>query len=173
MTFKTNIGNGLIAVGGAIGAKSGVLLASATNFDSLHQGYQLVGFTVPNWLGIVFYILFLVFGAVASLNQSTPVDDKFKRPYLKPFYSLVFGISITLFVIPLLYEGVTIWHLILPALFCSAIGAVVIYYVIAFFTSEKLWGMMQDQGFGVVGDLLAMFFDRLKAGFKGFFGGDK
>lgn len=175
MTIRATIGNAVIATGGYVATKAAALSTTNTLTDSaastdiaaptgvyllqLSDPYVLVGFTVPNWLGIVFFVLALICGTVAGMNQETAVDAKFKRAYLKPFYSLAFGILITLFVVPAFYPNITIWSLIVPAAFSSAIGSVVIYFVIAFFTSERLWSVINTEAHGSAPELIKMFFD--------------
>lgn len=174
MSIKATLGNGLIAVGGYAGAKTAVLATATIEYSAqFNEPYSLVGFVVPNWFGLVFYILFLVFGTIASINQPTPVDDKFKHTFLKPLYSFFFGVMVTLFVLPIFYPDITIWALIMPAGFFAAIGSVVIYYVIAFFTSNRLWLMISEWGYKSIGEYLKGLPDRLRAAAKAFFGGDK
>lgn len=180
MSIKAYLGNGVVAVGGYVGAKTAVLAAAAPSQAAavgyaaqFHEPYSLVGLIVPNWLGAALYAAFLVLGAIFGANQETPVDKKFTRPYLKPVYSLVFGAAMTLFVMPLFYPDITIWGLIFPALFFSAIGAVVIYFVIAFFTSERLWLLVTEWGHGSIGEILADIGGRIKAALKAFTGGGK
>lgn len=188
MTIQSKVGNGLIVVGSYLGTKSAVLAATTTDTivttatvadTTVHYStqfstpYSLVGFAVPNWWGIVFYIAFLVIGAAFSINQTTPIDDKFKYPLMRPFYSLAFGTVMTLFVLPQFYEGITIWGLIWPALFFASIGAVVIYYVIDFFTSRKLWQIISDWGYKAVAEYLKGLPGRIRAAAKAFFGGEK
>lgn len=159
MTIRAVVGNAMIATGGYVATKAAALSAAeitppsvvdvvpttSVYMPQLVDTYLLVGFTVPNWLGIVFFIIALAGGTVVGMNQETPVDAKFKRAYLKPFYSLGFGILVTLFVVPHFYPDVTIWSLIVPAAFFTAIGSVVIYYVIAFFISERLWAVINTE----------------------------
>ncbi|MGP4950719.1 hypothetical protein ACTXGO_00900 [Psychrobacter sp. T6-1] len=188
MTIKTSLGNGLIVIGSYLGTKTAVLAATTNETipksteladttlqysTKFSDPYSLVGFVVPNWWGIVFYIAFLVIGSAFSINQKTPIDDKFKYPFMRPFYSLAFGSVMTLFVLPQFYEGITIWGLIWPALFCTSIGGVVIYYVIDFFTSRKLWAMISDWGYKAVAEYLKGLPSRIKAAIKAFAGGDK
>lgn len=179
MTFKTLIGNSMIFAGSYIGTKTAVLAATATEVTTVeymtqfNASYTLVGFVVPNWWSIVFYILFLIFGTIVGANQVTPVDDKFKYAFLKPFYSLAFGVLVTLFVLPQIYPDITLWALIVPAGFFSAIGAVIIYFVIAFFTSKKLWMMLSDWGYTYIAEYLTGLPSRIKAAIKAFAGGDK
>ena len=136
----------------------------------LADPYLLVGFTVPNWLGLVFFVIALICGTIAGMNQPTPVDAKFKRAYLKPFYSLGFGVLVTLFFVPHFYPDITIWSLIVPAAFCAAIGSVVIYYVIAFFTSEKLWAVINTEAHSSAPELLKIAFDWSKGVLRAIFG---
>lgn len=173
MTIRAAIGNAMIATGGYAATKSAALSSADMTTPStvevipttsvylfqLADPYLLVGFTVPNWLGIVFFVIALICGTIAGMNQETPVDAKFKRAYLKPFYSLAFGILITLFVVPAFYPDITIWSLIVPAAFCAAIGSVVIYYVIAFFTSERLWAVINTEAHSSAPELIKMVFD--------------
>ena len=179
MTVKNMIGNAMIFAGTYVGTKTAVLTSTATEVTTteymtqFNTMYSLVGFVVPNWWGIVFYVLFLVFGAIASANQATPVDDKFKYAFLKPFYSLAFGVLVTLFVLPIFYPEVTIWALIVPAGFFAAVGAVIIYYVIAFFTSNKLWQMLSDWGYKSIAEYLTGLPSRIKAALKAFAEDDK
>lgn len=176
MTIRAILGNAMIATGGYVATKTAALSAAdittpATSevlpktsvyLFQLADPYLLVGFTVPNWLGIVFFVIALVFGTIAGVNQKTPVDDKFKRAYLKPFYSLGFGILITLFVVPAFYPDITIWSLIVPAAFCAAIGSVVIYYVIAFFISEKLWAVINTEAHSSAPEMIRAVFGYFK-----------
>lgn len=176
MSIRAAIGNAIIATGGYAVTKSTALsLAditprsvvevvpkSNTYLFQLADPYILVGFTVPNWLGIVFFIIALVCGTVAGMNQPTPVDDKFKRAYLKPFYSLGFGILVTLFVVPHFYPDITIWSLIVPAAFFTAIGSVVIYYVIAFFISERLWSVINTEAHQSAPEIIKAIFNYFK-----------
>lgn len=173
MTIRASIGNAMIATGGYVATRAAALSTAdittpattevlpSTNVYLLQLAdpYLLVGFTVPNWLGIVFFIIALVFGTIAGMNQKTPVDAKFNRVYLKPFYSLAFGILITLFVVPAFYPDITIWGLIVPAAFSAAIGSVVIYYVIAFFTSERLWAVINTEAHSSAPELIKIVFD--------------
>lgn len=180
MTLRSTLGNSAVAIGGAIGAKAAVLTnaphVSAAPFGyaaQFHEPYSIVGLMVPNWLGVALYVAFLAMGAVFGANQKTAIDDKFTRPWLKPIYSLVFGVAMTLFVMPIFYPAVTIWGLIFPALFFAAIGAVVIYMVIAFFTSEKLWATVTEWGHGGVGEILAEVGARARDALKAIFGGGR
>lgn len=176
MTIRSIIGNSIIATGGYVATKAAALSAADITTPStmevlpptkvylfqLADPYLLVGFTVPNWLGIVFFIIALIFGTIAGMNQPTPVDDKFKRVYLKPFYSLSFGILITLFVVPAFYPDITIWSLIVPAGFFAAIGSVVIYYVISFFTSDKLWAVINTEAHSSAPEMIKAVFNYFK-----------
>ncbi len=180
MSVKTFLGNGVVAIGGYFGAKVAVLATTAPNVETamsyatqFNEPYSIVGLIVPNWIGAVLYVLFLVIGSIFGSNQQTPVDGKFKRAWLKPIYSLVFGSSMTLFVMPLIYPNITIWGLIFPALFFASIGAVAIYFVIAFFTSEKLWTLIEVWAHGGAGELLAEITRRSKNALKAIFGGSK
>lgn len=184
MTIRAMLGNAVVAVGGYAATKAGAL--SLSNIDAkpitelipetnvyllqLADPYLLVGFTVPNWLGIVFFLVALVCGTVAGMNQETPVDAKFKRSNLKPFYSLGFGILMTLFVVPQFYPDITIWSLIVPAGFFAAIGSVVIYYVIAFFTSEKLWNLINTEAHSSAPEIVKIVFDYFKGLLKAIVG---
>lgn len=184
MTIRAAIGNGIIATGGYVATKAAALSASnitppsavevvpTTNVYLLQLAdpYLLVGFTVPNWLGVVFFIIALICGTIAGMNQETPVDTKFKRTYLKPFYSLGFGILITLFVVPAFYPDITIWSLIVPAAFCAAIGSVVIYYVVAFFTSERLWAVINTEAHSSAPELIKIVFEWFKGVLKALIG---
>ena len=163
MPMKAIVGNAIIATGGYISTKSVALAATSgavpTYYIQLADPYMLVGFTVPNWLGVVFFIISLLFGTIASINQPTPVDIQFKHQFLKPFYSLGFGILMSLFVVPQFYPAITVWTLILPAFFFAAIGSVVIFYIIAFFKSEKLWSVITLEAHKSAPELIAIFFD--------------
>lgn len=184
MTIRSIIGNGIIATGGYVATKAAALSAADITTPStmevlpptkvylfqLADPYLLVGFTVPNWLGIVFFIIALIFGTIAGMNQPTPVDDKFKRVYLKPFYSLSFGILITLFVVPAFYPDITIWSLIVPAGFFAAIGSVVIYYVISFFTSDKLWAVINTEAHSSAPEMIKAVFNYFKGILLAFIG---
>lgn len=167
MSFKTVLGNAAVATAGV--AQSAAI-GYATQFN---EPYSVVGLIVPNWIGAMLYILFLVIGSIFGANQQTPVDGKFKKAWLKPIYSLVFGVSMTLFVMPLIYPNITIWGLILPALFFASIGAVAIYFIIAFFTSEKLWTLIDTWAHGGAGAVLAEITRRGKNAFNAIFGGGK
>ena len=176
MTIRAAFGNGAIAMSGYFATKAAALSASDITTPSvvdvvpknnvyllqLADPYLLVGFTVPNWLGIVFFVIALICGTIAGVNQKTPVDDKFKRAYLKPFYSLGFGILVTLFVVPTFYPDITIWGLIVPAAFFAAIGSVVIYYVIAFFISEKLWAVINTEAHSSAPEMIKAVFNYFK-----------
>ncbi|PKH81167.1 hypothetical protein [Psychrobacter sp. 4Bb] len=179
MTIRASIGNGIIATVGYVATKAAALSSVSTLADGaesatevsaptgvyllqLSDPYVLVGFTVPNWLGLVFFVIALICGTIAGVNQKTPVDDKFKRAYLKPFYSLGFGILVTLFVVPTFYPDITIWSLIVPAAFFAAIGSVVIYYVIAFFISEKLWAVINTEAHSSAPEMIKAIFSYLK-----------
>lgn len=176
MTIRAAFGNGIIAVGGYVATKAAALSAADITTPSvvevvpknnvylfqLADPYLLVGFTVPNWLGVVFFVIALIFGTIMGMNQPTPIDDKFKRAYLKPFYSLSFGILITLFIVPIFYPDITIWSLIVPAGFCAAIGSVVIYYVIAFFTGEKLWALINTEAHSSAPEMIKAVFGYFK-----------
>lgn len=184
MTIRAIIGNGIIATGGYVATKAAALSAADITTPStmevlpptkvylfqLADPYLLVGFTVPNWLGIVFFVIALIFGTIAGMNQPTPIDDKFKRVYLKPFYSLSFGILITLFVVPHFYPDITIWSLIVPAGFFAAIGSVVIYYVISFFTSEKLWAVINTEAHSSAPEMVKAVFNYFKGILLAFIG---
>ena len=184
MTIRAILGNAMIATGGYVATKAAALSAADITPPSvvevapptsvylfqLADPYLLVGFTVPNWLGIVFFVIALVFGTIAGMNQPTPIDDKFKRVYLKPFYSLAFGILITLFIVPRFYPDITIWSLIVPAGFCAAIGSVVIYYVIAFFTGEKLWAIINTEAHSSAPDMIKAVFGYFKGILMAFIG---
>lgn len=172
MSIRAMFGNAVIATGGYAATKAAALSdaniippttaeAIPTNayLAQLADPYLLVGFTVPHWVGIVFFVIALVFGTIVGMNQETSVDAKFKRVYLKPFYSLAFGILITLFVVPAFYPDVTIWSLIVPAAFFSSIGSVVIYFVIAFFTSDRLWYVINTEAHSSAPELIKMVFD--------------
>lgn len=176
MTIRSIFSNAFIATVGYVGTKS-VALSSAdittpavqevvpkSNIYLLQLAdpYLLVGFTVPNWLGVVFFVLALVCGTIAGMNQETPVDAKFKRTYLKPFYSLGFGILMTLFVVPIFYPDISIWSLIVPAAFFAAIGSVVIYYVIAFFISERLWAVINTEAHSSLPEIIKAIFSYFK-----------
>lgn len=167
MSLKTVLGNVAVATAGV--AQSAAI-GYATQFN---EPYSIVGLVVPNWIGVVLYVLFLVIGSIFGSNQQTPVDGKFKRAWLKPVYSLVFGASMTLFVMPLIYPNITIWGLIFPALFFASIGAVAIYFIIAFFTSEKLWTLIDTWAHGGAGEVLAEITRRSKNALKAIFGGSK
>lgn len=178
MSIKTTLGNGVVAIGGYFGAKTAVLASAAPKADvamsyaaQFNDPYSIVGFVVPNWLGVALYVIFWLAGAVFGGNQKTPVDGKFKRPWLKPIYSMIFGVAMTLFVMPLIYPNITIWGLILPVLFFTSIGAVAIYMVIAFFTSEKLWSLITLWAHGGAGEVLAEITRRGKNALKAIFGG--
>ena len=176
MTIRAILGNAIIATGGYVATKTAALSAAdittpavievAPKTDvyllQLADPYLLVGFAVPNWLGIVFFVIALICGTIAGMNQETPVDAKFKRAYLKPFYSLGFGILVTLFVVPHFYPSITIWSLIVPAAFFTAIGSVVIYYVIAFFTSEKLWAVINTEAHNSAPEMIKAVFNYFK-----------
>lgn len=184
MTIRATIGNAIIATGGYAATKSAALSsaditppsvvevvpASNVYLFQLADPYLLVGFTVPNWLGIVFFVIALIFGTIAGMNQETPIDSKFKRAYLKPFYSLSFGILVTLFVVPAFYPDITIWSLIVPAGFFAAIGSVVIYYVIAFFTGEKLWALINTEAHSSAPDMIKAVFNYFKGILMAFIG---
>lgn len=178
MTIRASIGNGIIATVGYVATKAAALSSVNTLADGtsatevaaptgvyllqLSDPYVLVGFTVPNWLGLVFFVIALICGTIAGMNQETPVDAKFKRAYLKPFYSLGFGILVTLFVVPHFYPDITIWSLIVPAAFFTAIGSVVIYYVIAFFISEKLWAVINTEAHSSAPEMIKAVFGYFK-----------
>lgn len=179
MTIKATLGNVAVALGGAVGTKAAVLtnsphVAAATPIGyaaQFHEPYSIVGLMVPNWLGLALYVAFLVLGTIFGSNQKTAVDDKFTRPWLKPIYSLVFGAAMTLFVMPIFYPAITIWGLIFPALFFAAIGAVAIYMIIAFFTSEKLWDIFTNWGYVSITEYLTGLPARIKAAAQAFLGG--
>lgn len=179
MTIRASIGNGIIATVGYVATKAAALSSVNTLADGaesatevaaptgvyllqLSDPYVLVGFTVPNWLGLVFFVIALICGTIAGMNQETPVDAKFKRAYLKPFYSLGFGILVTLFVVPHFYPDITIWSLIVPAAFFTAIGSVVIYYVIAFFISERLWAVINTEAHSSAPEMIKAVFGYFK-----------
>lgn len=184
MTIRAIIGNGIIATGGYVATKAAALSSASITTPStievlpptkvylfqLADPYLLVGFTVPNWLGIVFFVVALIFGTIAGMNQETPIDSKFKRAYLKPFYSLSFGILVTLFVVPAFYPDITIWSLIVPAGFFAAIGSVVIYYVIAFFTGEKLWALINTEAHSSAPEMIKAVFGYFKGILMAFVG---
>lgn len=184
MTIRATIGNTTIAAVGYVATKAAALSSAditppsvvevvpttSVYMPQLADTYLLVGFTVPNWLGIVFFIIALAGGTIVGMNQETPVDAKFKRIYLKPFYSLGFGILITLFVVPRFYPDVTIWSLIVPAAFFAAIGSVVIYYVIAFFISEKLWAVINTEAHSSAPEMIKAVFSYLKGILMAFIG---
>lgn len=184
MTIRAMFGNAMIATGGYVATKAAALSAaditppsttevvpqSSVYLLQLADPYLLVGFTVPNWLGLVFFVLALICGTVAGMNQDTPVDAKFKRAYLKPFYCLGFGILITLFVVPIFYPDITIWGLIVPAAFCASIGSVVIYFVIAFFTSERLWAVINTEAHSSAPEMIKAVFNYFKGILMAFIG---
>lgn len=178
MSIKAALGNSVVAVGGYIGAKYAVLVSTAPRTDAaisyaaqFNEPYSIVGLVVPNWIGVVLYIVFWLAGAVFGANQPTPVDGKFKRAWLKPIYSMIFGVAMTLFVMPAIYPQITIWGLILPVLFFTSIGAVAIYMVIAFFTSQKLWSLITLWAHEGAGEALAEVTRRGKNALKAIFGG--
>jgi len=185
MSIRATLGNTVIATGGYIATKTAALssvpeaeVASSIKeivpnniyLLQLSDPYLLVGFTVPNWLGIVFFVLALICGTIAGMNQPTAVDKHFKRTYLKPFYSLGFGILVTLFVVPQMYPDITIWALIVPAAFSSEIGSVVIYFVIAFFTSERLWAVINTEAHSSAPEIVRSIFNYLKGLLKAVLG---
>lgn len=114
----------------AVAAPSEPQLPSHT-YQSLSVEVNWVGIQLPVWVGWVFYFMGLIFGATLSVHQDTAVDRYIKFPKLKPYYSFGFGIFFTLFGIPLYYENITIWQLILPAVCSTAIGSQMIYYLIS------------------------------------------
>lgn len=178
MTIKTTLGNGLVAIGGYAGTKTIGLVLAATDYTSqLSTPYSLAGFIVPQWFGIAFYIAFLVFGTAVGVNQPTPFDEKMKYAILRPFYSLAFGVLGSVFIMPLFYPDITIWGMIIPAAFFAAIGVAVIYSVVAFFTSSRLWLIISEWGYKSVGEYLKGLPERISAAAsaaaKAFFGGDK
>lgn len=176
MTIRAVFGNAIIATTGYVATKAAALSAAditppsvvevvpttSVYMPQLAETYLLVGFTVPNWLGVVFFVVALIAGMIAGWNQQTPVDAKFKRAYLKPFYSLAFGILITLFVVPRFYPDITIWSLIVPAAFFASIGSVVIYYVIAFFTSDRLWAVINTEAHSSAPEMIKAIFEYVK-----------
>lgn len=183
MTIRASLGNAVIATGGYFATKAAALSSVTTGSSTvepapkasvyllqLSDPYILVGFTVPNWLGVVFFVIALICGTIAGMNQETPVDEKFKRTYLKPFYSLGFGILVTLFVVPAFYPDITIWSLIVPAAFSSAIGSVVIYFVIAFFTSARLWAVINTEAHNSAPEVAKAVLNYLKGILMAFLG---
>ena len=114
----------------AVAAPSGQQIPSQT-YQSLSAEVNWVGIQLPVWVGWIFYFAGLIFGATLSVHQDTAVDRYIKSPKLKPNYSFGFGIFFTLFGIPLYYENITIWQLILPAVCSAAIGSQMIYYFIS------------------------------------------
>lgn len=114
----------------AAAAPSGQQIHSQT-YQSFSAEVNWVGIQLPVWVGWVFYFMGLIFGATLSVYQDTAVDRYIKSPKLKPYYSFGFGIFFTLFGIPLYYENITIWQLILPAVCSAAIGSQMIYYFIS------------------------------------------
>jgi hypothetical protein len=99
--------------------------------NSLVSEITWAGIVLPQWVGLFFYICGLAFGATLSTYQETAVDKYIKNPKLKPYYSFGFGIFFTLFGIPLYYDNITIWQLVLPAVCSAAIGSQMIYYFIS------------------------------------------
>lgn len=114
----------------AVAAPVGQQIQSQT-YQSLSAEVNWVGIQLPVWVGWVFYFMGLIFGATLSVHQDTAVDRYIKVPKLKPYYSFGFGIFFTLFGIPLYYENINIWQLILPAVCSAAIGSQMIYYFIS------------------------------------------
>lgn len=145
MNLKQLAGNIILVATGYFGSKAFALAAAYPQYKTqFNDTYSLVGFGVPNWLGIVLYILFLVWGTWAGGTQETPVDKHFKKPYMKPLASFGFGVLMTLFVLPTIHQGITIWGLILPAAFFGAIGGAAVYYIVAFFYSKEVWLLIKD-----------------------------
>ena len=99
--------------------------------NSLASEITWAGIVLPQWVGLFFYICGLAFGATLSTYQETAVDKYIKNPKLKPYYSFGFGVFFTLFGIPLYYDNITIWQLVLPAVCSAAIGSQMIYYFIS------------------------------------------
>lgn len=104
---------------------------TVTNTPSLATELIWVGITVPNWVGWIFYGLALLFGSFIGTFQESYVDRFIQHRELKPIYSFGFGLFFTLFGIPLYWEGITIWQLILPAVASAAIGSQMVYYLIS------------------------------------------
>lgn len=163
MELKEMAGNAVIALGSFTGAKSVILSVASAPTAAYHleltAPYLLVGFNVPNWLSILFFIISLIFGTAASINQPTPVDIQFKHPFLQPFYSLSFGVLMSLFIVPIFYPEITLWSLIVPAGFFAAVGSVVIFYIIAFFKSEKLWAIVTLEAHKSAPEIISMLFN--------------
>lgn len=110
---------------------SQVALASEISTIALTDADVWLGVAVPHWVGWVFYLLALSFGATLSVHQETDVDKYIKYPKAKPYYSFGFALFFTLFAVPLKFPDVTIWTLIVPAVITAAIGSQIIYYIIS------------------------------------------
>lgn len=124
------------------------LTASTVAVQKVSQATSPVvwlGLELPNYVGFVVLLAALLFGSLISFHQKTAVDQFINYPKLKPFYSFGFGFFVTLFGIPLKYPNLTAWELVVPGLFLSAIGSQVIYYVIAFTSSQELWAMLKER----------------------------
>lgn len=109
-----------------------------------------MGFNLPQYVGFIFLIAALIFGSLISYHQKTAVDKYISHPRLKPFYSFGFGFFVTLFGVPLKYPDLSAWELVIPALFLSATGSQVIYYVIAFTSSPELWKEIKERALLIV-----------------------
>lgn len=124
--------NGGLTVPNAIPLLSmtAIPLAMAKN-PTLASEIVWLGITVPNWIGWLFFILALIFGAVLSTFQDSTVDKYINYKKLKPLYAFGFGLFFTLFGIPLYWADITVWQLILPALISATVGAQMVYYIIS------------------------------------------
>lgn len=101
------------------------------NNPTLASEIVWLGITVPNWIGWLFFILALIFGSVLSTFQDSTVDKYINYKKLKPLYAFGFGLFFTLFGIPLYWDNITVWQLILPAVISSTVGAQMVYYMIS------------------------------------------
>lgn len=90
-----------------------------------------LGLTVPTWVGWVFFLVALIFGSFLSTFQDSTVDRYIRHKKLKPIYSFGFGMFFTLFGVPLYWDDITVWQLVLPAVVSTTVGAQMVYYMIS------------------------------------------
>lgn len=123
--------------GGAVAVAPKILLTAvaipvaATAKPTLSTELVWLGITVPTWLGWLFFVAALIFGSFLSTFQDSTVDNYIHHKNLKPIYSFGWGLFFTLFGIPLYWENITVWQLVLPALASAAVGAQMVYYMIS------------------------------------------
>lgn len=144
MGVRSAVGQVALAISGFIGSKTAALAAANPEYiTQFTASYSLVGIKVPNWFGIVFFLISLLFGTWVGATQESPVDKYFKHRWLKSIYAFGFGVLMSVFVMPRFYPDITLWGLIAPVAFFSAIGGVSVYYLVAIFTKPELWRIVE------------------------------